>query len=156
MINKLTEIASGIRNARAITRLSQSELARRSGLTQAAISYYESGKRTPGSAELIALSKALHVSVEALCGCDYRDTDVDAAIAQLRQVILDRELGVTQIREISRYIWDSFEGHDLGLDGRTCEVIRDRYRAGESVEELAEDYELSWDVVLKLVEEWQT
>lgn len=46
--------------------LTRRELAERSGLTEAAISYYLSGQKTPGFKAIINLANVLHCSIEDL------------------------------------------------------------------------------------------
>jgi transcriptional regulator with XRE-family HTH domain len=61
-------IGERIQRRRKDLKLSQSELARRSSLTPAAIWQYERGERTPSSDALANLAKALKVSADYLLG----------------------------------------------------------------------------------------
>jgi transcriptional regulator with XRE-family HTH domain len=61
-------IGDRIRRRREELQLSQSELARRSGLTAAAIWQYERNERTPSSDALAKLAKSLKVSADYLLG----------------------------------------------------------------------------------------
>ncbi len=49
-----------IKEAREASGLTQAELARRLGLTQTAVSYWEAGKRAPGLDDLVGLTEVLH------------------------------------------------------------------------------------------------
>jgi len=57
-----------LRSARELKKLTQGELAARSGLTPAAISQLESDEREPAFKTLTRLAKALEMSVGALLG----------------------------------------------------------------------------------------
>lgn len=64
MTDTTTWVAGAIKDARERRGWSQAELARRLGLTQTAVSYWEAGKRSPGVDDLFALSEALEVPIE--------------------------------------------------------------------------------------------
>lgn len=61
-------LGARLRKRREELKLSQSELARRSGLTPAAIWQYERGERAPSSEALASLSRELKVSADYLLG----------------------------------------------------------------------------------------
>lgn len=60
--------ARNLRAARDQRGLTQVELAERSELQPSAISHFETGRRTPSLANLIALCDALKVSADSLLG----------------------------------------------------------------------------------------
>lgn len=63
------KISQNIKRLRLAANISQSELARRIGITPAAISYYENnGDRTPSIYILCELAKVFRVSIEELTG----------------------------------------------------------------------------------------
>jgi len=57
-----------IKRCRLQLNMSQAELAKRAGLTCAAICQYEAGSREPNFSALVKLAKALHVSTDFLLG----------------------------------------------------------------------------------------
>lgn len=57
-----------LRETRESLGLSQAELAQKSGLQAAAVSHFETGKRSPSFANLLKLSDALNVSTDYLLG----------------------------------------------------------------------------------------
>lgn len=61
-----TGLPSNLRNLREERQLTQTEVARRSHLSQQAISHYEAGKRMPKYRSLQALSDALECTVDEL------------------------------------------------------------------------------------------
>lgn len=67
---KTKEFKWRLKTARHTAQLTQTELAKKMGLTQARISDYERGKTTPTPETLLKLSEALHVSVDWLLGID--------------------------------------------------------------------------------------
>ena len=62
----MSSVSSAVKAARTRAGLSQPELAIRAGVSQAAVSRIEAGRRSPGSRMLLNLARALGVSVEAL------------------------------------------------------------------------------------------
>ncbi len=70
--------------------LTQAELAQKSGLTQAAISQFEDGKRFPSTRSLSKISKALQVPMETLLAEETsrgEDPVKDAAIKYLLGIV---------------------------------------------------------------------
>lgn len=63
-------IAERLTAAREKVGLSQSEVARRIGATQAAISYFEQGLKIPSVPVLLNLAKLYNVSMDYLAGND--------------------------------------------------------------------------------------
>lgn len=61
-------IAKRLRDARLLRKLSQSELANRSGFEPSAISHFENGQRLPSAPNLIRLCRALAVSSDHIIG----------------------------------------------------------------------------------------
>lgn len=60
-------LCRGIRHQRQKRKMTQTELAQKIGVRQAAISEYESGEKIPGVENLIRLADALHCSLDELC-----------------------------------------------------------------------------------------
>ena len=60
--------ADRLRAARELRKMSQSELAEKSGLMPSAVSHFETGRRSPSFANLKALSDALNVTTDYLIG----------------------------------------------------------------------------------------
>lgn len=60
-------LCRGIRRQRQKRKMTQTELAERIGVRQAAISEYESGEKVPGVENLIRLADALNCSLDELC-----------------------------------------------------------------------------------------
>lgn len=65
-------IGDQIRSLREKTGLSQSELARKLGVTRSSVNAWESGLSAPTAIYLIELSKLFHVSVDFILGLDSR------------------------------------------------------------------------------------
>lgn len=68
-------IAERLTAAREKTGLSQSEVARRIGATQAAISYFEQGLKIPSVPVLLNLARLYNVSMDYLVGNDGAQSD---------------------------------------------------------------------------------
>lgn len=60
-------LCRGIRRQRQKRKMTQTELAEKIGVRQAAISEYESGEKIPGVENLIRLADALNCSLDELC-----------------------------------------------------------------------------------------
>lgn len=137
-----------LRLARKRAGLSLRELADRIGndVSAQAISKYESGKMLPSSSVLVALAKALDVSldflmsnqVEALAGVEFRKHSGTSAIerAQAESTVIDaieRQLALDDI---------------LGLDSEKNELPRERATVTslEEVEALADALRKQWDL----------
>ena len=65
---KRVTFARRLREVREQRGLSQSDVAERTGLLQAAVSHFETGRRTPSLENLIRLVDALNVSADVLLG----------------------------------------------------------------------------------------
>jgi uncharacterized protein len=94
-----------LREARALSRLSQTELSRRAAVSQSVISAYESGHREPGLSTLCKLIEAtgcrLRVSVEASdAPAGLPDTPRGRRLRQRRTALITaaRESGATNVR----------------------------------------------------------
>lgn len=68
MINENNAIGKGIRFYRELKRMSQSDLAKKIGVTQRTISYYESGKRIPPADILKKLAILFNTTIDELVG----------------------------------------------------------------------------------------
>jgi transcriptional regulator with XRE-family HTH domain len=81
-----------LRAARLQRGLSQAELAAKSGLSQAQISYFEAGQRLPSLEQLLGIARALDLSIQKLIGgSDRPGTD-------LREIAIElRHLGVVDL-----------------------------------------------------------
>ena len=79
-LNKTKEIAQIIIELRNSVNWSQSELARKSGVTSAAISQIEKGDRMPSLVVIRKLAEALNVSVSTLTGDSTASSDNEAQI----------------------------------------------------------------------------
>lgn len=64
----MKKIAKEITEWRVNKGISQEELARKTGITQAAISYWENNKRTPKITECIILADFYGISIDELVG----------------------------------------------------------------------------------------
>jgi transcriptional regulator with XRE-family HTH domain len=64
----LKDFSERLRNARELRKLSQSELAAKSGLQPSAVSHFESGRRSPSFQNLKAVADALQVTTDYLIG----------------------------------------------------------------------------------------
>jgi len=60
--------AERLRAVRELRKMSQSDLAKKSGLMPSAVSHFETGRRSPSFANLKALSDALKVTTDYLIG----------------------------------------------------------------------------------------
>ena len=73
------KIGERIKQYRIEKEISQSELARKAGMSKATVCQYESGKRTPALEQLILISNALNVSANSLL-IDYIDDKMSANV----------------------------------------------------------------------------
>lgn len=89
-------VAQAIRRVREERGWSQTELARRLERTQTSVSYWESGKRTPGLDELLELSDVLDVGVSAFIPPTHARRGVTAilraSVARLADADLERAI----------------------------------------------------------------
>ena len=96
--------AERLRTARDHRKLSQSDLAAKTGLLPSAISHFETGRRSPSFANLKALSDALRVTTDYLIGrSDSMEMSNAAAMKLLRhaQKMSDEDLErITQMAEV--------------------------------------------------------
>jgi len=69
-MKKTKEFRWRLKTARKAAQLTQTELAKKAGLRQAAISDYESGRLTPSTETLTNLASVLCVSADWLLGID--------------------------------------------------------------------------------------
>ncbi|MEJ7786315.1 MAG: XRE family transcriptional regulator [Solirubrobacteraceae bacterium] len=101
-------VARRIGDARKEKGLSQRELAERTGRTQAAVSLWESGKRTPGLDDLLDLSRALEIEVSRFFPPD----DVRQPIGVLLRGTADR-IGGPRLRGVVDQLLDRVEAHGV-------------------------------------------
>lgn len=64
------KVGARLRSARDVRGLTQAEVAEITGLKPSAVSHFEAGRRAPSLANLVRLSRALHVSADKLLGLD--------------------------------------------------------------------------------------
>lgn len=108
-------VARRIRDTRNENNLSQGELARRTGHTQAAVSLWEGGKRTPGLDDLIALAEAFSKPVSYF----FPPEETRQPIAMLLRATADRIAG-PKLRDVVDTLLVQVEGE--GLPQRHLEV----------------------------------
>lgn len=77
------KFADRLREARDLKKLSQGDLAEKSGLQPSAISHFETGKRAPSFDNLKRLADALAVSVDYLLGRNAEPTNSGPVVEQL-------------------------------------------------------------------------
>jgi transcriptional regulator with XRE-family HTH domain len=96
--------AERLRTARELRKMSQSDLAEKTGLMPSAISHFETGRRSPSFANLKALSDALKVTTDYLIGrSDSPEVSNAVAIKLLRhaQKMSDEDLDtITRMAEV--------------------------------------------------------
>jgi ribosome-binding protein aMBF1 (putative translation factor) len=96
--------AERLRAARELRKMSQSDLAEKSGLLPSAISHFETGRRSPSFANLKALSDALKVTTDYLIGrSDSMDVSNAVSLKLLRhaQKMSDEDLEtITRMAEM--------------------------------------------------------
>lgn len=98
------------------------DLARATGLSEAAISDYLKGKKEPRGKQSIAIAKALNVSLDTLWETDYQSKGIELSPLQ-RKVIADIELmGIPELAAVKAFI-DSLDEYkkNLGMDGNKPE-----------------------------------
>lgn len=96
--------AERLRAARELRKMSQSDLAERTGLMPSAVSHFETGRRSPSFANLKALSDALKVTTDYLIGrSDSMEVSNSVSIKLLRhaQKMSDEDLEtITRMAEV--------------------------------------------------------
>jgi ribosome-binding protein aMBF1 (putative translation factor) len=96
--------AERLRTARELRKMSQSDVAEKTGLMPSAVSHFETGRRSPSFANLKVLSDALKVTTDYLIGrTDSMDMSNAAAMKLLRhaQKMSDEDLErITQMAEV--------------------------------------------------------
>ena len=96
--------AERLRAARELRKMSQSDLAEKTGLMPSAVSHFETGRRSPSFANLKALSDALKVTTDYLIGrSDAMEVSNAVSIKLLRhaQKMSDEDLEtITHMAEV--------------------------------------------------------
>ena len=88
MIKVNLNIAGNIKLLRRARKMTQAELARRVGVTNATVSAYEVGSRMPSFEVLVRLAQVFHVSTDNLLGISNRYViDVTGLTAKQRTVV---------------------------------------------------------------------
>ena len=136
-------MARKIREARALLNLSQTQLAKKVGITSRSIQAYELNEKRPRPGTLLRLSKALHVSIRYLC-----DDKCDDPLFEIRKD-RDQEMAyhfftLTNKREIKALIDASVAlmyGDDIDLSQKKrffdalqiayVDSIRNSYQGGK-------------------------
>ncbi len=86
--------------ARRLRRLSQTELARKARLQQTAISFFETGRRSPSFGNLKRLTEALNVTCDYLLGrCDFPEIPLEAVSKLFRG---ERKLSSKDVKFLQR------------------------------------------------------
>ena len=115
-------VAANIRNARIFRELDQGVVAEMLGITSAALSQYEGGKRSPSIETVLQLSKIYHVSLDYLVGNESAqevlgDVHILTSGCVLNMALYERlkksfthqrianELGISEL-ELSEIIWE--------------------------------------------------
>jgi transcriptional regulator with XRE-family HTH domain len=105
---ELKEIARKLRELRDAEGLNQGQFAKKVGLTQAAISQFEDGKRFPSSKALQKIAAGLGLSIDILLGNggnnDEQYSEKDAAIQALATTLKNRrDLNKEEIIALNRF-----------------------------------------------------
>jgi transcriptional regulator with XRE-family HTH domain len=105
---ELKEIARKLRELRDAEGLNQGQFAKKVGLTQAAISQFEDGKRFPSSKALQKIAAGLGLSIDILLGNagnnDEKYSEKDAAIQALATTLKNRrDLNKEEIIALNRF-----------------------------------------------------
>jgi transcriptional regulator with XRE-family HTH domain len=102
----LQKIGRLIKTLRENDGLTQSELAKKAGLTQAAISQFEEGKRIPSTKALHKIADGLGVSLEVLlCDPQGQDSDNPEKEMAIRQLVsLVEGWSPEKIMNLNRFI----------------------------------------------------
>jgi transcriptional regulator with XRE-family HTH domain len=104
----LQQIGKMIKALRESEGLTQSELAKRAGLTQAAISQFEEGKRVPSTRAIQKIADGLGVSLDTLVSessaSQQDDPEKEAAIRQLLGLVKD--MPADKILNLNRFLAD--------------------------------------------------
>lgn len=102
----LKQIGKMMKTLRESAEMTQSELAKLAGLTQAAISQFEEGKRVPSTRAIHKVAEALGVSTNFLIAESPLPEDVDpekaAAIKELLELVKDKP--AKSILHLNRFI----------------------------------------------------
>lgn len=104
-LNKQSEaLGRRIRRLREAAGLSKAELAKRVGVSDVAVGYWESGEsKTVNSANLVSLGIALGISVSDLLD-DPMAVDRDEGVARVAELIAERDELVAVLRRCYQYI----------------------------------------------------
>jgi|SRR5215211_4561316 len=125
--NRLS-IAENVRNARFDRRLTQTEVARRCGVTPAAISGLEHGEFNPSTPLLVKLAKALDVPIEDLLEEDVITFDNEA----VRAAITGAKAGKLTTKEAAQAIADSVRGGPADALEDALELLLEHAERGRS------------------------
>ncbi len=124
-------LGQGIRRCRLAKGMNQSELARAAGISYAAISAWESGKRTPNAKNLSLITNALHVTeLELLKPNDDYDVTLNG---KSREVVTPEVM-----REIKRLrIQNEITQEELAEKIGVCWITLFRWENGKGTPEIA-------------------
>lgn len=84
----MDSIGKRIKKLRTEAGLTQSELAKRLGISTSTVGMYEHGRRNPDSFMLIKLGKQFSVSVDHLLGIDDQTNEATEIIAKMSEMIM--------------------------------------------------------------------
>jgi len=110
-----TWVAERVREAREQAGLTQAQLAARIAKTQTAVSFWESGKRTPSLDDLILISDALKKDVYFFLP----STEMHQPVATMLRAVADRLASVKLREAVEKLLIDAEE---LGLPARQIEI----------------------------------
>lgn len=134
-----------IKQLRKENNLTQMELAKRLNMSDAIITMYENGKRTPSIEALVKLSQIFNCSVDYLLGIDDEEKDMP------RKTEFKKSLGrrLRNLREQNDMTQDEL-GEKLNLSSKTISSFETGYNEpdGETLVMLANMYNVSTDYLL--------
>lgn len=100
MINSLNE---RIHDLRELSRMTQTDLARRLGVTRACVNAWEMGSSNPSLENLIALSRIFHTSTDYLLGCQNKESIfIDDYSVRDKEILRDLLNYIEGCREIEK------------------------------------------------------
>ena len=80
-------------------KMTQSELSKKTGITEVTISRYANGQRVPKATEIVKIAQALNVSCDYLLGYDEKDMSVRELITKLNILSNNITLSVNECME---------------------------------------------------------
>lgn len=119
------KIGASIRTARITKGWTQDRLAAELGLTQTAVSYWESGRRTPAVDDLITVARALDVAPYELLAAEDFDTrrSVEECTLRRRVVLSLPETGAASRASIVGYVTGVIDDRTTVNDDTTARLL---------------------------------